>query len=109
VLLRNGWVFESELARTLSEQWKLPYVALAHVGVDAGVTRLLPVEIGLAFAALPVRQTRNGDVHVAFADPSDEGSLEIVGQYIPSFVPAVAELTDIETTWRKIAGSLPSF
>jgi uncharacterized coiled-coil protein SlyX len=102
VLLRRGWVFESELARTLSEQWSIPYVDLSQIGVDRGIVRLLPRDIGLEFAAIPVRQL-DGAVQVAFADPSDREGLDAVRAHVPSAVPAVAELTDIETAWRAVA------
>jgi hypothetical protein len=99
VLLRHGWVFEPELARTLAEQWGIPYVNLAMIGVDRYVMRLLPREIGLQFAAIPVRYVDEG-VRVAFADPSDAGALAAVQKHLPSIAPAVAELSDIEMAWR---------
>jgi hypothetical protein len=102
VLLRRGWVFESELARTLSEQWSIPYLDLSQIGVDRGIVRLLPRDIGLEFAAIPVRQL-DGAVQVAFADPSDREGLDAVREHVPSAVPAVAELSDIETAWRAVA------
>jgi Type II secretion system (T2SS), protein E, N-terminal domain len=98
VLLRRGWVFEDELARTLAEQWKLPYVRLSSVGVDHSVMRLLPREIGIKFAAVPVRFT-DQSVLVAFADPSDPGALAAVREYLPSIKLAVAEFSDIRMLW----------
>src|SRR5262249_35223900 len=47
VLLRRGYLFDEELARTLAEQHGLPYVSLYRIGVDARVVRLLPREVGL--------------------------------------------------------------
>jgi hypothetical protein len=44
----------------------------------------------------------SGGTQVAFADPTDPAALEAVRDYIPSFVPAVAELSDIKTAWRSI-------
>jgi hypothetical protein len=102
VLLRRGWIFESELARTLSEQWAIPYVDLAQVGVDRSIVRLLPRDVGLEFAAIPVRQLE-GSVQVAFADPSDSEGVDAVREHVPLAIPAVAELTDIENTWRALA------
>lgn len=102
VLLRKGLIFEPELARTLSEQWHLPYLNLSSIGVDRGTVRLLPVEVGLRFSAIPVRHLDDG-VQVAFADPSDQAGLAAVREHIPSTVPGVAELTDIETAWRRLS------
>ena len=99
VLLRRGWVFEDELARTLAEQWKLPYVRLSSVGVDQSVMRLLPRDVGVKFAAVPVRFA-DQSVLVAFADPSDPGALAAVREHLPAIKLAVAEFSDIRTLWR---------
>jgi MshEN domain len=99
VLLRRGWVFEDELARTLAEQWKLSYVRLSSVGVDQSVMRLLPRDVGVKFAAVPVRFVEES-VLVAFADPSDPGALAAVREYLPSIKLAVAEFSDIRMLWH---------
>jgi hypothetical protein len=99
VLLRRGWVFEDELARTLAEQWKLSYVRLSSVGVDQSVMRLLPRDVGVKFAALPVRFVGES-VLVAFADPSDPGALAAVREHLPSIKLAVAEFSDIRMLWQ---------
>jgi hypothetical protein len=101
VLLRNRWIYEDELARTLAEQWSLPYLNLASIGADLSAMRLLPAEVGLQAAAVPVR-FMNGGVQVAFADPSDQSALDAVREYLPTMTPAVAELTDITMLWRKV-------
>ena len=102
VLLRHRWVFEDELARALAEQWKLPYVRLASVGVDQQVMRLLPREVGARFAAVPVRFV-DQSVQVAFADPSDPEALAAVRDHLPSIVLAVAEFSDIRMLWQSAA------
>jgi hypothetical protein len=99
VLVRNGWAYEQELARALSEQWALPFVNIALVGVDGSALRLLPREVGLEAHAIPVRFI-DGAVQVAFADPSDPDSLAAVREHIKSIAPAVAEYSDIEMAWR---------
>jgi len=103
VLLRRRWVFEDELARTLAEQWQLPYVRLSSVGVDYTVMRLLPRDVGMRFAAVPVRFTDDG-VLVAFADPSDPGALAAVREYLPSIKLSVAEFSDIRMLWQNVGG-----
>jgi Type II secretion system (T2SS), protein E, N-terminal domain len=94
VLLEKQWIFEDDLARTLSEQWNLPYVSLMRLGVDRDVAVLLPREIALAKAAIPVRRSGDGCVTVAFADPTDDARAA-VQTYIPWFSPVIAELSDI--------------
>ena len=103
VLLRHECVFESELARILAEQWTLPYLDLAVIGVDETAVRRLPYEVGMRFAAVPVRDTDKG-VQVAFADPSDQSALDAVREHLGPIEPAVAELKDIRNIWRTAAG-----
>jgi hypothetical protein len=100
VLLRRRWIFEDELARTLAQQWNLPYLNLRSVGVDAGAMRLLPAEVGMRTMSVPVRFA-DGAVQVAFADPSDQGALEEVRSHLRSISVAVAELTDITMLWQQ--------
>jgi Type II secretion system (T2SS), protein E, N-terminal domain len=102
VLLRHRWVFEDELARTLAEQWQLPYARLASVGVDQQVMRLLPSAVGLRFAAVPVRFAEQS-VLVAFADPSHPEALAAVREFLPSIKLAVAEFSDIRMLWQSVA------
>jgi hypothetical protein len=99
VLIRNGWAYEQDLARALSEQWALPFVNIALVGVDGSALQLLPRDVGMGANAIPVRFI-DGAVQVAFADPSDPGSLAAVREHITSIAPAVAEYSDIEMAWR---------
>lgn len=102
VLLRRGWVFEDELARTLAEQWQLPYARLSSVGVDQRVMRLLPRDVGIRVEAVPVRYSGQS-VLVAFADPSDPEALAAVRKYLPSITLAVAEFSDIRMLWQRVA------
>lgn len=102
VLLRRGLVFEDELARALAEQWQLPYVRLSSVGVDRTVMGLLPREVGMRFAAVPVRFVDDGVV-VAFADPSDPDALAAVREHLPSIKLSVAEFSDIRMLWQAVA------
>ncbi|MGZ6652486.1 MAG: GspE/PulE/PilB domain-containing protein [Solirubrobacteraceae bacterium] len=101
VLLRHQWIFEDELARTLAEQLGLPYVNLRYAGLDNALARLVPFEIGMRFAAVPV--CFHGDsVRVAFADPSDEPAQQAIKTHFPTFHCAVAELSDIEMALRTV-------
>jgi hypothetical protein len=103
VLIRNGAVFESELARVLGEQWSIPYVNLALIGVDRSALALLPREVGIRNAAVPVRFD-NGELRVAFADPSDTEAVGAVQGFVSMPIqPAIAELSDIDTVWRSVA------
>ena len=104
VLLRDGLLYEDELARTLSEQLSIPYISIMRIGIDHAVARLLPAEVGAAVAAIPVRYKGQG-VQVVFADPTDQRALSAVRRYLPTIEVAVAELSDIRLAWRGLAQS----
>ncbi len=102
ILIREGWVYESELARVLAEQWSIPYVNLALIGVDRSALALLPPEIGRRCAAVPVRFFGH-ELRVAFADPSDPDVVaDVQTQIAAPIQPAIAELSDIDTIWRSV-------
>jgi hypothetical protein len=65
-------------------------------GVDPLVARLVPYEVGMQAAAIPVRSD-GGMVRVAFADPTDPAALATVRPHVPCIEVAVAELSDIRT------------
>ena len=102
VLIRKGWVFESELARVLAEQWSIPYVNLASLGVDRACLALMTPELGRRCAAVPVRFF-GSELRVAFADPSDPDAVGAVQEQMAFPIqPAVAELSDIDAIWRSV-------
>jgi MSHA biogenesis protein MshE len=102
VLIRRGYVFGDDVARTLAEQLNLPYVNLEALGIDPNVARMLPVEEGQRAAAIPVAVV-GARVRVVFADPCDENALSIVQRYVPPPLEiAVGELSAIESAWRHI-------
>lgn len=103
VLIRHGSVFESELARVLAEQWSIPYVNLRLIGVDRSALILLPRDVGLRHAAVPVRFVGD-ELRVAFADPSDTESVAAVQERLSAPIqPAIAEFSDIDAIWRSVA------
>jgi hypothetical protein len=104
VLLRKQLIFEDELARTLSQQLSIPYIRIMSLGVNNYVARLLPYEVGVRAAAIPVRAD-GGTVQVAFADPTDPAALAAVREHLPDITVAVAELSDIKTALRSVVGS----
>jgi hypothetical protein len=101
VLLRKQFIFEDELARTLSEQLAIPYISVMRVGVDQSIARLLPSAVGERAAAIPVR-VDDDEVQVAFADPTDPIALAAVREHLPNIAIAVGELSDIRMAWREL-------
>jgi hypothetical protein len=101
VLIRRQFLFEDELARTLADQLELPYVNLRVAGFDRAAAAMLPSSEGMRIAAVPIG-ILGGRVRVAFADPSDETAKAVARQFVGDFSLAVAELSEIELTWRSL-------
>ena len=104
VLLRRGWLFEDELARALSEQLQIPYINIRSSGVDRSVARMVPAEVGLRYAAIPIGFV-SGRLRVAFADPCDEEACAAIAVHCGNYEIAVAELSEIVLAWRDLGGS----
>jgi hypothetical protein len=104
VLLDRRWIFEDELARTLAGQLGLPYVNLRQTGVDLGVARMLPGEIGMRYGVIPIG-VRAGTVRVAFADPTDDEARAAVAGHLPTLEAVIADLSEIRSAWRQIGGA----
>ena len=67
------------------------------------VLGLLPRDVGIRNAAVPVRFVRD-ELRVAFADPSDtEAVAAVQGHVSVPIQPAIAELSDIDAVWRSVA------
>jgi len=104
VLLRRRWLFEDELARALSEQLQIPYINIRSSGVDQRMARMVPAEVGLRYAAIPIGFV-SGRLRVAFADPCDEEACAAIAVHCGNYEIAVAELSEIVLAWRDLGGS----
>jgi type IV pilus assembly protein PilB len=100
-LVRLGFVFEDELARTLADQAGIPYVNIDAHSVDLGAAGTIPRSLGESLPALPVRFTAEGGLVVAVADPTDETLLPRLQTAISCpIVLMVAAASSIRNTWR---------
>ncbi|HKA26344.1 MAG TPA: hypothetical protein VKD88_03165 [Gaiellaceae bacterium] len=103
-LVRLGFVFEDELARTLAEQAGVPFVNLEANPVDRSAVRALPRTLGESLAALPVRYTPEGGLVVAVADPTDETLVPSLQTALNCpIVLMVASASSIRNSWRGAA------
>jgi type IV pilus assembly protein PilB len=103
-LVRLGFIFEDELARTLAEQAGVPFVNLDANSVDRYAAGILPRSLGESLPALPVRFTPEGGLVVAVADPTDETLLPRLQAAINCpIVLMVAAASSIRSTWRSTA------
>jgi type IV pilus assembly protein PilB len=100
-LVRLGFVFEDELARTLADQAGIPFVNIEAHSVDRYAAGTIPRGLGESLLAVPVRFTREGGLVVAVADPTDETLLPRLQAVISCpIVLMVAAASSIRNTWR---------
>jgi Type II secretion system (T2SS), protein E, N-terminal domain len=100
-LVRLGFVFEDDLARTLAEQAGVPFVNLEANPVDRYAAGTLPRSLGESLPALPVRFTPEGGLVIAVADPTDETLLPRLQTAISCpIVLMVAAASSIRNSWR---------
>ena len=70
-LLEMGLIDENELARTLSRQLSVPYVAAQELlNIPTETIQLLPRELALKYAAIPLSLDKKR-LNLAMADPND--------------------------------------
>lgn len=105
VLVRLGFVTETQLTQTLSQQLSVPWVSLYYVEFSRQLLNLVPEELAELHCLVPVfvRKTKKeGEVlFVAMADPTNEGALLLVKSACGLPVrPMIAEKTDIRNAIR---------
>jgi hypothetical protein len=100
-LVRLGFVFEDELARTLAEQAGIPFLNLDANPVDRYTAGTIPRSLGESLLALPVRFTPEGALVIAVADPTDDALLPRLQAALSCpIVLMVAAASSIRNTWR---------
>jgi len=70
ILVKEGYVSESELTAFLSKQYSVPSINLAEFEIDSAVVKLLPVEIVQKYQAIPVNRS-GSTLIMAMSDPSN--------------------------------------
>jgi len=70
ILIRDGYIGESELTAFLSKQYSVPSINLAEFEVDPAVIKLLPVEVVQKYQAVPVNRS-GSTLILAMSDPSN--------------------------------------
>jgi type IV pilus assembly protein PilB len=103
ILVRQGVIFEDELARVLGAQAGLPFADLDTVSVDRQAASTLPPELGEELCALPMRFTPDGGIVVAVSDPLDSSLLPQLQLALDGRVElAVATASSIRRSWRTL-------
>ncbi|MGH9388774.1 MAG: type II secretion system protein GspE, partial [Vicinamibacteria bacterium] len=56
-LIRIGAVSEADITETLSQQFGVPSIDLAHFEIDPAVIKVVPGEVARKYGVLPVNKT----------------------------------------------------
>jgi type IV pilus assembly protein PilB len=70
VLVKEGYISETELTAFLSRQYSVPSINLAEFEIDPTVVKLLPVEVVQKYQAIPVNRS-GSTLILAMSDPSN--------------------------------------
>jgi type IV pilus assembly protein PilB len=70
ILVRDGLISEAELTTFLSKQYGVPTINLTDYDVDAGVVKIIPVEIAHKYQIVPVNRA-GSTLIIAMSDPSN--------------------------------------
>lgn len=70
VLIRDGYIKESELTAFLSKQYSVPSINLADFDIDPAVVKLLPGDVVQKYQAIPVNRA-GSTLILAMSDPSN--------------------------------------
>ena len=105
VLCRLGFVTETVLTQTLSQQLSVPWVSLYHVDFSRQLLNLVPHELAELHTLVPVfvrKSKKSGEVlYVATDDPTNDAALEAIHQFAGLPVRAMlASRSDIKAAIR---------
>ncbi|MHC1696726.1 MAG: type IV-A pilus assembly ATPase PilB [Geobacteraceae bacterium] len=70
ILVKEGYISESELTAFLSKQYSVPSINLAEFEIEPAVVKLLPVEVVQKYQAIPVNRS-GSTLILAMSDPSN--------------------------------------
>lgn len=112
LLVERGLVRPQELAQLLSHQLSCPWVALDKISVSPAILALVPRDVAVAHAIVPVHTRVLGGetiLYVATDDPTDEVALASCARAAQMPVrPMVAVGTDIRQALRAHYGVEPT-
>src|SRR5437763_13527936 len=69
-LIKLGFVSEEDITESLSQQFGVPSIDLAHFEIDSAVIKLIPSEVARKYNILPVNKT-GATITIAMADPTN--------------------------------------
>ena len=69
-LIRIGAVTEQDITETLSQQFGVPSIDLAHFDIDPAIIKVVPGEVARKYGVLPVNKT-GATLTIAMSDPTN--------------------------------------
>jgi type IV pilus assembly protein PilB len=69
-LIRIGAATEQDITETLSQQFGVPSIDLAHFEIDPAIIKVVPGEVARKYGALPVNKT-GATLTIAMSDPTN--------------------------------------
>jgi len=70
ILIKNGFISETDLTSFLSKQYGVPSINLAELEVDSAVIKIIPADIAQKYQIIPVNRA-GSTLIVAMSDPSN--------------------------------------
>ena len=69
-LIRIGAASEQDITETLSQQFGVPSIDLAHFDIDPSIIKVVPGEVARKYGVLPVNKT-GATLTIAMSDPTN--------------------------------------
>jgi hypothetical protein len=109
LLVERGVVTAQQLAQLLSHQLSCPWISLAHLEIAPEVLALLPSDVAIEHAMVPVHlRTSKGQkiLYVATDDPTDDIALAMCAAAAETMVrPMVAEAGEVRAALARLYGA----
>src|SRR5450759_2628681 len=107
-LVRLGIVSEEDITETLSHQFGVPSINLAHFEIDPGVIKLVPGEVARKYMILPVNKT-GATLTIAMGDPTNVFAMDDI-KFMTGYKvePVVASEVALRTAIDKHYGTARS-
>lgn len=107
LLIELGHATESQLAALIADQLRIPLVRLSDLQVPDDVARVVPKELAVKHACVPIQQDGR-QLTVAIADPSTVHALDAIGLEIGFALRAVvAAESEIAAALTRLYGVAP--
>src|SRR6476660_1934741 len=104
-LIRIGAVSEQDITETLSQQFGVPSIDLAHFEIDPAVIKVVPGEVARKYGVLPVNKT-GATLTIAMSDPTNVFAMDDI-KFMTGYnvEPVVASESSLRAAIDKYYGS----